>query len=172
MAVELGDAATEAAKRALKMGSATVGAIAFMADLGEELPFLEPVLKTIKTIREKIETVKRNREEVAALEERCTYIAAGVIEKTRRIPTSEMDVTPLKNCVEEVATFVELCVTRNRRGRLRRFLKASDDKDKIARLNARIDRLTGDLQLEGIVTVEGKLDNLRAFLVSELLLLR
>ncbi|CAM9264189.1 unnamed protein product, partial [Laminaria digitata] len=164
MAAKLGDAAAEAAKRALRMGSAAADAIAFMADLGEELPFLESVLKTIKVIREKADTVKRNREELTALEERCTYITACVIEKHRRLPALETDVTPLKKCVEAVEAFAELCGRSSRRGRLRRIFKASDDKDEIAGLSARVDRLTGDLQLAGIATVEGNIDNLRAFL--------
>lgn len=166
MAAELGDAAAVAAKLVPIMGSTAADALVFMAELGEKLPFLEPVLGTIKAIREKVDAVKRNREELEALEERCTYITACVIEKHRRVPTSEMDVTPLKNCVEAVEAFVELCGRSNRRDRLRRILKASDDKDEIGRLNARVDRLTGDLQLANIVVVEGKVDNLRAFLVS------
>lgn len=88
MTVDLGDAAVEAAKRALKMGSAAAEAIRFMAELGEELPFLEGVLKAISTIREKVDTVKINREELASLEERCTYSTACIVEKHNRMPIS------------------------------------------------------------------------------------
>lgn len=155
MAADLSDAAAKAAKLALDMGSPPADAIAVMADVGEELPFLEPALKTIKAIREKTAdtALKRNREELAALEERCTYITACVVEKHRLMPTSERDVTPLQNCVEAVESFVELC---GRDSESRHDLKDSDDKDEIAALNARVDRLADDLQLAGIATTEGK----------------
>ena len=165
MAAELGDAVAEAAKLARRMGSATVDAILLMACLGEELPFLEPVLKTITAIREKVDTVKKNREELAALEERCTFLTAWVIEKHRRNSNTKMDVAPLTDCVKAVEEFTVLCASKQENF-LRRFSKASDSKDKIARLNARVDQLTGDLQLAGVVTVEGKIDSLKASLVS------
>lgn len=168
MAVELGDAADAAANLALRMGSTAADAIIFMADVGEKLPFLEPVLGTIKAIREKVETVNRNREQLAALEQRCTYITACIIEKRSRSKAdAEVDVTPLRACVEAIEAFVEVCGrTRTRRGRFRRIVKASDDKNEISGLNARVDRLTGDLGLSGIVIMENKVDNLKAILVS------
>lgn len=166
MAAEFSDAAAEAAKLALKMGSATADVIAFMADLGEDLPFLEPVLKTINAIRKKVNAVKVNREELAALEERCTYITAGVIERHSRTPNSEMDVSPLKNFVEDVESLVERCGGNRRGCRWRRLLRVSDDQVKIARLNARGDQLTGDLQLAGFAIMEGNVINLKAMLVS------
>lgn len=153
MTSELSDAAAKAAKLALEMGSAGMDAIAVMADLSEELPFLEPVLGTIKGIRDKVENVKRNRQELIALEERCTYFTACVVEKQRLMPTSEKDVTPLKNCVEAVEAFTVLCGRSNWFGKL---LNAYGDKDEIAGLNARVDRLAGDLQLAGIVSLDGK----------------
>lgn len=155
MAAELSEAAARATKLALKMCSVPAEVIAVLADLGEELPFLERVLKTIKAIREKTAdaAVSRNRKELAALEERCTYITACVVEKHRLMPTSEKDVTPLQNCVEAVEAFVELC---GRNSRLGHDL-SSDDKGELAGLNARVDRLAGDLQLAGIATMGVKI---------------
>lgn len=166
MAVDLGDAAAAAANLALKMGATAADAIVFMAEVGDKLPFLEPVLGTIKAIREKVKTVEKNREELAALEERCTYITACVVEKHSRNPTSEMDVTPLKTCVEAVKAFVELCGSSSRRARFKRWVKAFEDEDEIDGLNARVDRLTSDLGLVGIVIVANKVDNLTTILVS------
>lgn len=140
------DAAAEAAKLVLQIGSAAADALLFVADLGEELPFINPVLKTLRAVREKLETVKGNRRDLEALHERCTYITACVIEKCRRSP-SEFDVTPLVKCVEAVESMVERC---GRRGRLLRVLKAYTVRNEMAELNARMDRLTGDLGLAGI----------------------
>lgn len=166
MDLELGDATAAAANTALKMGSTAADAIVFMAELGENLPVLGPVLGTIKAIREKLVTVNRNRQELAALEQRCTYIAACVIEKHSMNPTLEVDVTPLKTCVEAVKSYVDECGRSNRQGWFRRFVKATDDKDDIAGLNARVDRLTGDLGLAGVVITENKVDSLKTTLVS------
>lgn len=164
MPTELGDAAVEAANLALKMGSAAVDVVSFMADLGEELPVLNPLLKTITAIREKVETVKSNREELHALQQRCTYVTACVIVKLRQGPSSSsgLDVTPLKDCIDAARTFTERC---SQRRKLWRVLKASSDKDELATLNARVDRLAGDLSLAGIVTVLGEATDLKGILV-------
>lgn len=165
MATERSDSAAEAAMRALTMDSTTANAITFGVDLGQELPFLGPVLKTINALREKASTVKRNRKELAAMEKRCTYITVCVIEKHKQMPTFEMDLTPLENCVEAVESFAGLCKD-NRRGQCTRWLNASNEQDTIAGLNARIDRLSGDLQLAGCFAMAGEFDNWKEIMVS------
>ena len=158
-------AASEAGCLALKIRSNAADAISLVAELGEELPVVSPVLKTLQAIREKIDTVRSNREALVALEERCTYVTACVVVKCRKNCRSEIDLTPLKGCVEAVWNFVERC---SRRGRVSRVWKASSDKDEIAGLNACVDRLTGDMGLAGIVILEGKADNVTAMLVSSI----
>lgn len=158
-----GDAGAQAAKIALRIGTNAADAISFAADLGEELPFIGPVLGTLKAIREKVETVKNNREELTALEVRCTYVTACVVVKCRGNPLSEIDVAPLEACVGAVRKFVERC---GGRGRVRRVLKASSDMDEIAGLNALVDRVTGALGMAGIAVLEGKADEMKAMLVS------
>lgn len=163
MAAAFSDAAAEAANLALKIGSDATDAISFLAELGEELPFISPVLKTLKAIREKVETVNNNREGLGALTERCTYVTACVIVKCKRNPHSGMDITPLEDCVEAAGEFVERC---RRRGKVSGVLKASSEKEELAGLHARVDRVAGDLGLSGIAIVEGKADGLKAMLVS------
>lgn len=163
MADGFGGATTEAGYLALRIGSNTADAILFVAELGEELPFIGPVLNTLKAIRQKVETVRSSPDDLRALKERCTYITACVVVKSRRNDSSEMDVTPLEDCVGAVWKFVERC---SRRGKISRVLKASSDKDKITELNARVDRLTGDLGLTGIASMQGKADNMANMLVS------
>lgn len=154
-AVDPDDAAAEAGKLAVKIGSATVDAVSFMAELGEELPWLGSALKTLRITREKIADVRSVPEEVQALCERCTYLTACVAVKFRRNPSSEVDVTPLEDCVENVKGFVDRYSQRRKASRL---FKASSDKTEIARMNARLDRLTANLSLVGIATVEQKVD--------------
>lgn len=156
----LRNATAEAAKLALKMGSATADIVSFMAELGEELPLLQPALGTLAIICQKVETVRNLPEESAALHARCTYLTACVIVKCRRV-SSETNVAPLDACLKEVAKCVERC---GQRGRLSRVMKASHDKAEIARLNASLDRLSGDIGLASIATVEQKVDTI---LVSE-----
>ncbi|CAM9661379.1 unnamed protein product, partial [Pylaiella littoralis] len=160
----MSDAAAEAVRVALTMGSTVVDVLSFMGDLGEELPVIKPVLKTLKVIREKVETVKKNREDLGSLEGRCTYLTACVIVKCRQQPSSGMDVTPLVDCVEDARKVVERCGSR--RHQVSNFMKASSDKGEIAGLNARVDRLTGDLGLAGIAVLNGKVDGMKAMLVS------
>eukprot|EP00903_Cladosiphon_okamuranus_P018858 g17346.t1 len=155
------DAGAQAANLALGMGSNAADAISLAAELGEELPFISPVLKTLTAIREKVETVKSNREELKALEVRCTYITACVIVKFKENPRTEIDLTPLEGCVKTVGEVVKRC---GGRGRMSRVLKASSDKDEIAGLNALVDRAAGDLRLAGIAVIEEKTDDMKAML--------
>lgn len=163
MAGELSVAASKAATIALKLGSDAADAMSFVADLSEELPFMSAILKTLTAIREKVETVKHNREELKALEERCTYVTAFVLVKFKENHSSQMDLQPLEDCVKDVGGVVERC---SRRGRIARVVKASGDKADIAELNARIDRLAGDLGLASTAILERKVDELNAKLVS------
>lgn len=156
MASDVSDAAVEAAKLAWKLGSAAADVVTFMTESSDELPLLQPALGTLAIIREKVETVQSIPEECAALGERCTYLTACVIVKCRRV-SAGFDVAPLDDCLREVAKFVERC---GRRGRVSRVLKASHDKAEIARFNASLDRLAGDLGLAGIATVEQKVDTI------------
>ena len=103
----VGDAAIEAAKLALKMGSAAAEVVLFMSELGEELPLLQPALATLALIRQKVETVQSIPEDSAALHEWCTYLTACVIVKCRRV-SSETDVA-LDACLNEVAKCIEHC---------------------------------------------------------------
>lgn len=154
-----------AAKRAREVSSAAVDAVSFVAELGEGLPLFQPVLKTLTGIREKVKTVISNREDLAALRERCAYITGCVIVKFRK-ESSEFDVAPLEDCIRAAGALVEHC---GRRGKLLRVVKASSDRGEIAALNARIRALESDMGLAGITVVGRKIDDLKTIMVSCLL---
>ena len=162
MAADFSGVGEHAASLALKMGSAAVDAISFMTGLGEELPIVKPVLMKLMAVREKVETVRNNREELAELHERCTYMTACLIVKYRQNLSVDMDVAAVEDCVEATLKFIERC---NRRGKVSRVLSASSDKDVIAALKTRVDNLTGDLGLAGIAVLE-KAYNMATTLVS------
>lgn len=153
----------EAASLACKMGSAVVDTITLMAELGEELPVIKPVLKTLKTVREKVDTVKNNREELASLRERCIYITACFIVKLRQSPSWGAKVRLLEQCLKGAEDLVGRC---SQRGKFSRMVNASRDKDEIAGLNARVDRLTADFGLSGIASVLGEVAELKELMVS------
>ncbi|CAM9248138.1 unnamed protein product [Ectocarpus sp. 4 AP-2014] len=163
MATTLSDAAVEAANLALKMGSAAVDMISFIEGFGGELPVIGTVLKTLTAMRETVETVQQNRDELAALEKRCTYMTACVIVKFRQTPHagSGPNVTPLEDCVMEAEKFAE---RRKKRRMVWKIVKAFGVKDELDTLNARIDRLVGDLGLAGIATVLGEVADLKGML--------
>ena len=162
MTSTISSATVKAAELALRIGSTAADTFSFMADLGEELPVVKPVLSTLKSIREKIDTVKSNREELIALHEKSSYITACFIEKCRGV-SSELDVAPLENHVQEMEKFVLYC--QQRRGMARRWLKASETKGEIARLNAIADSLKSDMGLEGIAILVGKANEIQNYLV-------
>ncbi|CAM9765044.1 unnamed protein product [Ectocarpus sp. 12 AP-2014] len=113
------------------------------------------VLKTLTAMRGAVETVQQNRDELAALEKRCTYMTACVIVKFRQIPHagSGPNVTPLEDCVTEAEKFAE---RRKKRRMIWKIVKVFSIKDELATMNTRIDRLLGDLGLAGIATVLGE----------------
>lgn len=159
-------AAIEAARLALTIGSASSGtadAASFVADLAEQFPLIGPTFEILNAIREKVPTAKCNREELAALHERCTYITACTIVKCQRSdPLQVLDVTPLEECVKAVEQFADRC---RRRKRLTTVLKATRDKIEIASLHWRVVDLAADMGLAGIVAVEERVDDLRGLLV-------
>ncbi|CAB1113090.1 unnamed protein product [Ectocarpus sp. CCAP 1310/34] len=140
MAAESSGAAAEVTKLALKMGSATVDSITFVADLCEDLPF-------------------ENQEELQTLYRRCVFLTTCVIVKSRQSSFSEMDVSPVEECLEAAGELVERC---GGRGKMTRVLNASSDKDQIARMKANIRDLEANLSLAGVAILEGKTSDLRA----------
>ncbi|CAM9267893.1 unnamed protein product [Ectocarpus fasciculatus] len=156
----LNDVAAETTKLAVKIGSAAVDGITVMAGLCEELPAVEPLLKTLRIIRETMETVKSNREKLAALDERCTYLTANVVVRCRQnIPASEIDVFHLEQCINTVGKLVDAC---SERGKVSRVFKAKEVDREINGLNVRLDSLTSDMGLAGVATAIVKIDKIAA----------
>lgn len=77
------DAATDAAGLALRIGSAMSDLTSFMVDIGQDFPLIYVVLKTLKNIRDKMDTIKSNQAALEALHQRCACITACVIVKCR-----------------------------------------------------------------------------------------
>lgn len=163
-ATEIVDAATEAAKLALRIGSAASDAAEFALELSENFPLVYVVLRTLKIIRDKVDNLKSNKDGLKALHERCTCITACVIVKCRRgDPPSDVDLRPLVDRMEEVERVVARYF---KRGKVSRFLRSSYDKYEIARLHDRMGDTTEAMGLAGIFVVERKVDDLRRLLVS------
>lgn len=163
MATDGDDPVAKAANLAKRMSKAAFSLALFMAEFGEEFPMIKPVLSTIWTIREMATAAKSNREEPEALEERCTYLTPCLVVKHGQDSTLAKDVSLLEGCIKEVGNFAGRC---SRRRKFSRWRNASSDKDEIPSLNTGLDRLTGDLGLEQIATLHGKIDNMTALLVS------
>lgn len=163
MAADLRGTVSDAAQLALDIGSAAWDAASLVVDLGQEFPLVNPVLKTLMTVRAKVDTVTSNREELVALYGRCTYITACVLVKCRRNSSSQLDTRPLEERVEAVEKLVDRC---GRRWTLSRVLWTDSDNLEIAGLHDRMGDLTGDMGLAGIATVEEKVDDLQGVLVS------
>ena len=111
-AFDMHAAAREAVNLAVRIGSATVDLASVVADLGEELPVASTVLKTLKAIHSKVETIKSNKEEIITLKKRCDYITACVIIKHKRFPSFATDIAPLEQCLLDVEQLVERCSRR------------------------------------------------------------
>ena len=152
MTADLRDAAAEATRLALAMGSDAPDAVSFVAKLCSKFPLVAPVLETLKSIREKLDDLKAKKEELVALNKRCTGIAAAVVVKCQLASrqSSQMDVGPLEECLEALEVFVERF---GRRGKLSTVLNATSDKNEILRLHQRVGSLPGVMGLASILAV-------------------
>ena len=152
MTADLRDAAAEATRLALAMGSDAPDAISFVAKLCSKFPLVAPVLETLKSIREKLDDLKAKKEELVALNKTCTGIAAAVVVKCQLASrqSSQMDVAPLEECLEALEVFVERF---GRRGKLSTVLNATSDKNEILKLHQRVGSLPGVMGLASILAV-------------------
>ena len=134
------------------MGSDAPDAISFVAKLCSKFPLVAPVLETLKSIREKLDDLKAKKEELVALNKRCTGIAAAVVVKCQLASrqSSQMDVAPLEECLEALEVFVERF---GRRGKLSTVLNATSDKNEILKLHQRVGSLPGVMGLASILAV-------------------
>lgn len=161
MVTTVSNVEAEAARLALEMESA---ATPFLSDLGEELPAVKPVLETLEAICQTVAQAETDREELVAIEKRCTYVTAYFIVKCRQNPGVVVMITPLHNCMEAIGAFFESCSRRG--GEFSAELEDKSDKDEIAGLNERLNHLKSDLSLAGIATFEGKTDEMKVMLVN------
>ena len=141
------DEIMDATKQILNIGSAAIDVAVLVAEVGKEVPIASAVLQAFIAVHSIIETVRTNKEELADLRDRCSYLTACVIEKCRR-PSTVMNLKPLEDCLGETAKVVKRCGERNR---VTRILKAGNDRCDIEKMNVRMDRLVIDMGLSGII---------------------
>ncbi|CAN0371372.1 unnamed protein product [Ascophyllum nodosum] len=158
------DAATrEAVNLAVRIGSATVNLASVVAELSEELPMASTVLKTLKAIHSKVETVKSNKEKITTLKERCDYITACVIVKHKRFPSFATDIAPLEQCLLDVEQFVERY---SRRRLISRFFLSRKDRKDIQSLDRRLGDVRDDMGLASNATLEACILGLSAQMIT------
>lgn len=118
--------------------------ITLLEGVVEQLPVVKDVVIAVKAVHEHAQTVKRNREEVVELRDRCIFLTANFIEKHSNSSPSTRDVTRLQHCLENVKTVLDRHGGQNN---LKVQWRASKNKDEITQLNRSIDSLVGDLNL-------------------------
>lgn len=161
-ATNSGEAAEMAYRIAQDIGSTVVEISRFLDDF-DGAPVVGEVLKTLKAVREKVEMVQDNQEELKTLEARCTYITACVIVKSTQNSSPAIDVAPLQKCVEAAEELVDHC---SRQGRCRGCFHASRTKDKIVRLTKDIGAAEQDSSLVGIFRMISTVDHTNEMVVS------
>ena len=122
-------------------------------NLGDVLPIIESILKTLKAIHGKIETVRENKEEIRLLADRCDYLAISAILQCKVDP-SVRDLKYLNCGVFDLDQLVDKC------NELRRF-----DWDEMGKLEGRIDGLIQDASLDGVAALRCDLHELKGTLV-------
>lgn len=146
MAASLPDASAAANDLAEKIISGAADAVDFAAELGVKLPFVGPIFKMINAIRERVDKVEGNREELVLLHERCSRITASFVVECKT-GSSGFDAAPLKSLVHDVDMFVTDCQQKSWGGEMR---KAHEVEEKIEGLHERFNQLAADMGLAGI----------------------
>ena len=145
--VNLGDIAADVSVLVRKIGSAAMDIALVAADLGEHAPVVGVLLKALKAVHTTVETVQSNREELAELAQRCSYLTANALVRWQR-SSSGVDANPLRKCLEDVKELVERC---GQRGMVMTVFMANRDKKAIAKLHRCVEDLRGDISLALLV---------------------
>ena len=123
-------------------------------EVGAATPAVAPLCVALLKAKVAVDGAVRNREELEELCARCEIITVRVIDKARALKTSAIDVTPLRECVDELKEVAE----RYHRRRLTRLASFRRDGEDIERLRARVEAVPLVLGLADRVGIGEQLD--------------
>ena len=129
-----GDEMMDVTKLILNTGSTAIDVAALVSEVGREMPMASAVLTAFLAVQNNFETVRANKENLEGLRERCSYLTASVVQKCRGSSIG-LNLTPLEDCLRDVAEVVKRCGGRNN---MMKVLKAASDKGEIENLNKRL----------------------------------
>lgn len=159
-----GDAVQAAQETARLTISTVVESVATgIIEIGAATPVVAPLCVALLKAKENLDGVKRNKEELEELHERCKIITVQVIDKVKASNTSRIDVSHLQECVDKLE---EVAQRYHDQGCLARLAQFRRDGDDIQRLHARIEAV---IPIMGVVGVVNNGEMLKQILVRKVL---
>lgn len=116
--------AVQAAQETAKLTISTVveGVAEGIIEIGAATPIVAPLCKALLKAKAIVDGASRNKEELAGLHERCDLITVQVIDdKTKASNSSTIDVSPLKQRIDQLKDVAERYHDRGRWARLAQF---------------------------------------------------
>ncbi|CAM9693319.1 unnamed protein product, partial [Ectocarpus sp. 8 AP-2014] len=146
------EAVTLAAKAAVE------GVVSRVIDVGEATPIVAPVFVALKLVIELFDAVKRHKDQLEELHRRCAMITTYVIVRCNT-DSCAIDVTPLKECVEEIGVLASRYSVGGMFAQVGRYRR---DRDRLDGLRSRIEKLLPIMGLSGVATVSSQVEDVRS----------
>lgn len=121
--------------------------------LGEEVPLIGMVCKTVVKVRSVVDTTRSNRQELAALTARCERLTGDVVTKWVEEKSSPFDLDALLKCLKDVKRLAEQCSYRGCMSWAIRCAHTNDIAGQIKSLNDRISDIVADYTLAGVTQI-------------------
>lgn len=146
------EAVTLAAKAAAE------GVVSGVIDVGEATPVVAPVFVALKLVMELFDAVKRHKDQLEELHQRCAMITTYVIVRCNT-SSCAIDVTPLNECVEEIGVLASRYSVGGMFAKVGRYRR---DRDRLGGLRSRIENLVSIMGLSGVAVVSSQVGDVRS----------
>lgn len=123
------DDAVQGVRETARATASTVveGVVSGIITVGAATPVVQTFCIALQEAKGIVDGAKRNKEQLEKLRERCESITVQVIDKARASTSSQIDLTPLEKCVDEIKALVKRYDAQGCCARLVQFRRDGDD---------------------------------------------
>lgn len=107
------------------------GVVSGIITVGAATPFVQTFCIALREAKGIVDEAKRNKEQLEKLHERCELITVQVINKAKASRISEIDLSPLEECVDDIKALVKRYDAQGCCARLVQFRRDGDDIQKL-----------------------------------------
>lgn len=152
------ESVSESTMETVALAAKTVveGLTAGIVGVDEAPPTVTPLVVALKFAKEALDGVKRHKERLEELYDRCTMVTTYVIIRCKSA-SSKIDIGPLETCVEEVRELAARCSIRGMFAKIERY----QESDRIEGLRRQIKALVPTMGLGGVARVSEQVESVQ-----------